>query len=48
MDKKKGYLSLLGIVAVLIAGIYMCIFGVDEMQRDLRKLLNKDWILLVE
>ena len=30
MDKKKGYLSLLGIVAVLIAGIYMCIFGVDE------------------
>ena len=30
MDKKKGYLSLLGIMAVLIAGIYMCIFGLDE------------------
>ena len=30
MDKKKGYLSLLGILVVLIAGIYMCIFGVDE------------------
>ena len=30
MDKKKGYLSLVGILAVLIAGIYICIFGLDE------------------
>ena len=30
MDKKKGYLSLVGILAVLIAGIYICIFGMDE------------------
>ena len=30
MDKKKGYLSLLGILIALIAGSYICIFGVDE------------------
>ena len=30
MDKKKGYLSLVGILAVLIAGIYICVFGLDE------------------
>ncbi len=30
MDKKKGYLSLLGILIVLVAGIYACVFGFDE------------------
>ena len=30
MDKKKGYLSLLGILIILVAGIYACIFGVDD------------------
>lgn len=30
MDKKKGWLSLLGILIVMIAGIYVCIFGLDE------------------
>lgn len=30
MDKKKGFLSLLGILAAIIAGGYICIFGVDE------------------
>lgn len=30
MNKKKGYLSLVGILAVLIVGIYICIFGLDE------------------
>ena len=30
MDKKKGYLSLVGILVVLIAGIYICILGLDE------------------
>ena len=27
MNKKKGYLSLIGILAVLVVGIYVCIFG---------------------
>lgn len=30
MDKKKGYLSLLGILFAIIAGSYVCIFGLDE------------------
>lgn len=30
MDKKKGYLSLFGILIVLIAGIYVCLYGLDE------------------
>ena len=30
MDKKKGWLSLLLIFAVIIAGAYICIFGLDE------------------
>ncbi len=30
MDKKKGFLSLLGILVAIIAGSYICIFGVDE------------------
>ncbi len=30
MDKKKGWLSLLGILIAIIAGIYVCIFGLDE------------------
>lgn len=30
MDKKKGYLSLLGILIAIIAGSYVCIFGFDE------------------
>lgn len=30
MDKKKGWLSLLGILMVIAAGIYVCIFGLDE------------------
>ena len=30
MDKKKGWLSLLGILIVIIAGSYICIFGLDE------------------
>ena len=30
MDKKKGFLSLLGILVAIIAGRYVCIFGLDE------------------
>ena len=30
MDKKKGYLSLLGILIAIIAGCYVCVFGFDE------------------
>ena len=30
MDKKKGWLSLILILAVIIAGAYICIFGVGE------------------
>ena len=30
MDKKKGFLSLLGILIAIIAGSYVCIFGLDE------------------
>ena len=30
MDKKKGWLSLLGMLLVIAAGIYVCIFGLDE------------------
>ena len=30
MDKKKGWLSLFVIVIAIVAGIYVCLFGVDE------------------
>lgn len=30
MDKKKGWLSLLGILIAIVAGSYVCIFGIDE------------------
>ena len=30
MDKKKGFLSLFGILIAIIAGSYVCIYGVDE------------------
>ena len=30
MNKKKGYLSLLVTLIVLVAGIYVCVFGVNE------------------
>ena len=30
MDKKKGWLSLILTLAVIIAGIYVCVFGLDE------------------
>ena len=30
MDKKKGFLSLLGILIAIVAGSYVCIFGLDE------------------
>ena len=30
MDKKKGWLSLLGILIAIVAGSYVCIYGVDE------------------
>lgn len=30
MDKKKGWLSLCGILIAIIAGSYVCIFGLDE------------------
>ena len=30
MDKKKGWLSLILILAVIIAGTYVCLFGLDE------------------
>ncbi len=30
MNKKKGWLSLLGILFVIIAGSYICLFGLDE------------------
>ena len=30
MDKKKGWISLLGILLAIVAGSYICLFGVDE------------------
>ena len=30
MDKKKGWLSLLGILGIIVAGIYVCIWGFNE------------------
>ena len=30
MDKKKGWLSLFGILLVIVAGIYICLFGIGE------------------
>ena len=30
MNKKKGWLSLFGILLVIVAGIYICLFGVGE------------------
>lgn len=30
MDKKKGWLSLLGILLAMVAGVYICLFGVDD------------------
>lgn len=30
MDKKKGWLSLLGILLVIVAGIYVCLCGIGE------------------
>ena len=32
MDKKKGWLSLLGILLAIAAGTYICLFGVDDQK----------------
>ena len=32
MDKKKGWLSLLGILLAMAAGTYICLFGVDDQK----------------
>ena len=45
MDKKKGYLSLVGILAVLIAGIYICIFGLDENASGYAKAIKQGLVL---
>lgn len=41
MDKKKGYLSLLGILIVLIAGIYVCLYGFDANNSGSAKAIKQ-------
>ena len=32
MDKKKGWLSLFGILLAMVAGIYICLFGIGDQK----------------